>query len=74
MVKHELAGSAYNARRADCEAGVRLLATVLPHVSSLRDVSWEELERLRPQLSEVVSSVVATSRERMRASAKPRRR
>lgn len=54
MVKHELAGSAYNARRADCEEGVRLLAAALPGVRSLRDVSIGDLERLRPQLPEPV--------------------
>src|ERR1700682_3934052 len=54
MVKHELASSAYNARRADCEAGVRLFAAALPHVRSLRDVSIEELERFRSELPEVI--------------------
>jgi len=54
MVKHELATSAYNARRADCEAGVRFFAAVLPDASSLRDVTSEELERFRPELPEVI--------------------
>lgn len=54
LVKHELANSAYNARRADCEAGVRLLAASLLHVRSLRDVGVAELERLRPQLPEAI--------------------
>lgn len=54
MVKHNLASSAYNARRADCEAGARLLAAVLPQVRSLRDVSLAELEQYRSELPELV--------------------
>jgi galactokinase len=44
-VKHDLASSAYNERRAECQAGAELLARVLPDVRSLRDVSSEELAR-----------------------------
>lgn len=54
MVKHDLASSAYNARRADCEAGVRLLAAALAHVRSLRDVSFEDLERFRLELPDTI--------------------
>jgi galactokinase len=54
MVKHDLASSAYNARRADCEAGVRLLAVCLPQVKALRDVSVDELEGCRSELPEVI--------------------
>jgi galactokinase len=54
MVKHELASSAYNARRADCEAGVRFIAAVSPEVKSLRDVNIEALERFGPELSEQI--------------------
>ena len=43
MVKHELASSEYNRRRADCEEAVRRLATVLPGIKALRDVSLEQL-------------------------------
>ena len=45
MVKHGLAGSAYNDRRAQCEAGVKLLAIKLPNIKALRDVSLDELEK-----------------------------
>lgn len=38
-VKHSLAASAYNERRAACEEGVRVLNKKYPSVSSLRDVS-----------------------------------
>ncbi len=49
MVHHVLAGGGeYNARRASCEAGVRLLAPVLGHpVTALRDVTIAELEAHR---------------------------
>lgn len=54
MVKHELASSAYNERRAQCEAGVRHLAQFYPHVKALRDVSMEQLEEHRNGLPDVV--------------------
>jgi galactokinase len=47
MVKHELASSEYNRRRADCEEAVRRLATVLPGIKALRDVTLEQLEKHR---------------------------
>ena len=54
MVKHGLAGSEYNARRAECEEGVRLLAKEIPHVRSLRDVAMEDLEQFGGDLPDVV--------------------
>ena len=54
MVKHELASSAYNERRAQCEAGVKHLAQFFPYVRALRDVSEEQLEQHRSSLSDVV--------------------
>ena len=54
MVKHELASSAYNERRAQCEAGVRHLAQFLPNVKALRDVTIEQLEQFGRDLPEVV--------------------
>jgi galactokinase len=54
MVKHELASSEYNRRRADCEEAVRRLATVLPGIRALRDVNLEQLEGHRGLLSEVI--------------------
>jgi len=53
-VRHALAGGEYNARRAECEEGVRLLARALPRVRALRDVTADEIERLRNELPEVV--------------------
>jgi galactokinase len=54
MVKHALASSAYNERRAQCEAGVKHLAKFLPHVTALRDVTIEQLEEHRGGLEDVV--------------------
>jgi galactokinase len=51
MVKHELAASAYNARRAACETGVQILKRFLPQVNSLRDVSLAELELHQGEMS-----------------------
>jgi galactokinase len=47
MVKHELASSEYNARRAECEEGVRILRIVLPRIRALRDVTLSQLEEHR---------------------------
>lgn len=44
-VKHSLAESAYNARRAKCEQGVALIKKLHPEVESLRDVTIEQLEK-----------------------------
>ncbi len=54
MVKHELASSAYNERRAQCEAGVKHLAKFVPNVIALRDVTLEQLEQFGSDLPEVV--------------------
>ena len=48
-----LGTSEYNARRADCERAVRLLAEVEPSVHSLRDVDPAMLERHADRLDEV---------------------
>ena len=49
MVKHELASSAYNERRAQCEAGAKHL-----NVAALRDAGLEQLEEHRNGMPEVV--------------------
>ena len=54
MVKHALASSAYNERRAQCEAGVMHLAKFLPNVTALRDVTIEQLEAHADGLEDVV--------------------
>ncbi|MGV8049463.1 MAG: galactokinase [Anaerolineaceae bacterium] len=53
-VRRNLAGSAYNDRRNDCEEAVRLLKNWLPGITSLRDVSQVELEQFLPNLPERV--------------------
>jgi galactokinase len=54
MVKHKLQASEYNVRRAECEEAVRKLSEVLPGISSLRDVSPEQLAENRNVLSETL--------------------
>jgi galactokinase len=54
MVKHDLASSGYNQRRAECEEAVRRLAKVLAGLRSLRDVTLEQLELHRGALSETL--------------------
>jgi galactokinase len=54
MVKRELAASAYNERRAECEEGVRILARRFPEVRALRDATMEQLEACRAELTPVV--------------------
>ena len=55
MVRHELASGEYNARRADCEAGVAVLAGQRPSVRALRDVTLADLDAVSDRLSERVS-------------------
>jgi galactokinase len=43
MVHHELGASAYNERRASCEAAVEALRARLPGIQALRDVSSDQL-------------------------------
>jgi galactokinase len=73
MVKHALASSAYNERRAQCEAGVQHLAQFLPNVKALRDVTLDELEQFGRDLPEVVyrrCRHVITENARVLAAAK----
>jgi galactokinase len=51
MVRHALASNEYNARRADCEAGVRALAARFPGVQALRDATLEQLGAIRDDVS-----------------------
>jgi galactokinase len=54
MIRHAHASGEYNARRADCEAGVRVLATMKPDVRALRDVTLADLDVVREQLDDRV--------------------
>jgi galactokinase len=49
-VERTLAGSAYNDRRAACEAAVRILKQDLPGIKALRDVSVDDFNRLSDKL------------------------
>ena len=51
-VKHDLASSAYNERRAECELAVTLLRRRLPHIRSLRDVTESDMEQHEDALPE----------------------
>ena len=55
MVRHELASGEYNARRADCEAGVAVLAQQRPNVRALRDATLADLDAASDRLSARVS-------------------
>jgi galactokinase len=54
MVKHELAAGEYNRRRADCEAGVRILQQFLPDIRALRDVTLSQLSEHAADLPPLV--------------------
>ena len=54
-VKHELASSAYNDRRAECEQGVELLKRHFPEVKALRDVSVDEFLSVESDLPPVIA-------------------
>jgi len=55
-VKHSLASSAYNQRRAACEEGVSELRKFRPSVNSLRDAHSSDLELIRPLVGDNVFS------------------
>lgn len=52
-VKHSLASSEYNKRRAQCEEGVNLLGKYDSRIISLRDVSLELLEKHKAEFDPV---------------------
>lgn len=52
QVKHSLASSEYNVRRAECEAGVSTVKTRYPDVQLLRDVTLEMLDEFQAELPE----------------------
>ena len=53
-VRHQHAGGEYNARRAACEEGLRILRPYLGPIRALRDITPKELERHRRVLPEFV--------------------
>jgi galactokinase len=54
MVHHELSGGEYAKRRAQCEEGVAYFKTLDPSVKALRDVTMQQVEAAKDQLSDVV--------------------
>ena len=54
MVKHDVATSGYNVRRAQCEEGVGYFAKWYPNIRALRDVSTEMLHEHSKDLSPVI--------------------
>jgi galactokinase len=54
MVRHALASGEYNARRAECEEGVRILRKTFPEIRALRDVTLSQLENKSGNLSSKV--------------------
>ena len=54
MVVHDLADSAYNVRKSQCEEGVRAVRLLYPHVRWLREVSMDMLDRVSSKIDEVV--------------------
>jgi galactokinase len=53
-VKHSLAFSQYNTRRAECERGVEILREVMPGITALRDVSFVDFLQYQDRLPELV--------------------
>ena len=51
VVKHELASSAYNKRRASCEHAARTIAKRHPEVEFLRDATMEMLNEVKDEIS-----------------------
>jgi galactokinase len=54
MVRHSIAGGEYNRRRTECGKAVERIACVYPGVRSLRDVTEEQLDRVRSVLPDVL--------------------
>jgi galactokinase len=53
-VKHDLATTAYNERRQQCEEAVRLLKQFIPNITQLRDVSVSEMEEFGDTLPDTI--------------------
>jgi galactokinase len=73
MVRHELASSEYNLRRAECERAVALLSKQLNHATALRDVTAEQLSHHAALLPETLfrraRHVVSENARTLRAAA-----
>jgi galactokinase len=73
MVKHAIAAGEYNARRAQCEEGVRLLSQGRPGISALRDLTLEDYEQLRkllpPEIQKRCRHVISENQRVLAAAA-----
>lgn len=54
MVKHSLASSEYNLRRAECETAVETLRLKFSEITSLREANLEQLESIKNHLTQKV--------------------
>lgn len=54
MVKHGHSGGEYNARRSQCEEGMKILKRFVPAASALRDITVAQLEAHRLDLPELI--------------------
>jgi galactokinase len=71
-VKHDLATSEYNTRRAECEQAVQILRENLPDVRELRDVSVDDFKKYGGRLPELIrrrARHVVTENERTQQAA-----
>ncbi|HKQ99027.1 MAG TPA: galactokinase [Pyrinomonadaceae bacterium] len=76
-VKHELASSEYNTRRAECWRGVELLQEIMPEIRALRDVTTADFEQHEARLPEPIRRRcrhVVTENERTVAAVEALRR
>jgi len=53
-VKHQLAASEYNTRRAECEEAVEILREFLPGITQLRDVGVGDFEKYAEDLPTII--------------------
>ncbi len=53
-VKHQLAASEYNTRRAECEEAVEILREFLPGITQLRDVGVRDFEKYAEDLPTII--------------------
>jgi galactokinase len=73
MVRHQLAGGEYNKRRQECEAAVQVIASRVPGVHALRDVSEDLLRRYVDRMDPIVwrrARHVVTENDRVAALAR----
>ncbi len=72
-VSHNLASSAYNVRRQECEQGIAVLQQRFKNIESLRDVSLDQLEQCRHELNPIIykrCAYVLHENERVEQAAK----